>query len=106
MGGAVGKATDVGFSVEVGPLLVIKGMVARAVGGVCEVVAHERTGFVGESDDELAYGLAQLLDSERMRAEMGRRARLRIQKRHSAGHLAGRLLSVYEGVLEEATCVS
>ncbi|MDA1263650.1 MAG: glycosyltransferase [Planctomycetota bacterium] len=83
-----------------------KPAVAMRVGGVEEIVAHERTGFVGEDADELAYGLAQLLDSPQLARDMGHRARLRVQERHSAAALADRLEAVYLSVLEEAPCAS
>lgn len=79
-----------------------KPVVAANVGGVGEVVAHERTGFLGEDVDELAYGLAQLLDSEAVRVDSGHRARLRVQKRHSAEELTNRLEALYATTLEES----
>lgn len=81
-------------------------VVATPVGGVSELVAHERTGFLGADPDELAYGLAQLLDDPALRRAMGARARLRVEKRHGAPALAERLEGLYRGVLEEAPCAS
>jgi len=78
--------------------------VAAAVGGVEEVLAHERTGFVGENVDELAYGLARLLDEPEERANMGQRARMRVTARHSAEALAQRLEALYQTVLQEESC--
>ncbi|MCP3915487.1 MAG: glycosyltransferase family 4 protein [bacterium] len=74
-------------------------VVATSVGGVAELVAHERTGFLGEGRDELAYGLAQLLDSPELARAMGHRARLRVEKRHSGEALADRLESLYQACL-------
>ncbi len=79
-------------------------VVATAVGGVGELVAHERTGWLGTSVDELAFGLAQLLDSPSLAADMGQRARVRVRERHSAAALADRLDALYEAVIEEAPC--
>jgi glycosyltransferase involved in cell wall biosynthesis len=76
-------------------------VIASAVGGVEEIVAHERTGWLGESVDEWAYGLDQLLSDARMREGMGQRARVRIAARHGASGLADRLEAVYRAVLEE-----
>jgi glycosyltransferase involved in cell wall biosynthesis len=81
-------------------------VVATNVGGVAELVAHERTGYLGSDVDELAYGLAQLLDDPAGRAAMGQRARLRVLARHSAAALAERLEALYRAVLEEAPCAS
>ena len=79
---------------------------ATPVGGVPELGAHERTGFLGEDVDELGYGLAQLLDDPQLREDMGHRGRLRVQKRHSASVLADRLEELYRAVLAEAACAS
>lgn len=81
-------------------------VVATPVGGVPELVAHERTGFLGEDVDELGYGLAQLLDDAQLREDVGHRGRLRVQKRHSAAALTDRLEELYRAVLEEAPCAS
>lgn len=81
-------------------------VVATPVGGVPELVAHERTGFLGETTDELAYGLAQLLDDPELRRSCGHRARLRVERRHSGPALADRLEALYRTVLEEAACAS
>jgi glycosyltransferase involved in cell wall biosynthesis len=69
-------------------------------------VAHERTGFLGRGVDELAFGLAQLLDDPRLGPAMGLRARMRVATRHSAEALAGRLEDVYRIVVEERKCAS
>ncbi len=80
--------------------------VAMRVGGVGEVVAHERTGWLGEDVDELAFGLAQLLDDPAECKRMGQRARVRVRERHSAVSLADRLEALYAAVLEEQRCDS
>ena len=81
--------------------------VATPVGGVPEVVAHERTGMLGATVDELAFGLAALLENpaEGLVA-MGRRARLRVAERHGAAALADRLEALYRAVCEERRCAS
>ena len=71
-----------------------------------ELVAEERTGFLGASVDELAYGLARLLDDPRLGPAMGRRARLRVSARHSGAALADRLEKLYQTVVEERACAS
>jgi glycosyltransferase involved in cell wall biosynthesis len=81
-------------------------VVASGVGGVDEVVAHERTGFLGSNVDELAFGLARLLDEPGLGVAMGRRARMRVAARHSAAALAGRLEELYRIVVEERACAS
>lgn len=76
-------------------------VVARSVGGVPELVVHERTGYLGGSDDELAFGLARLLEDRRGAHAMGARARLRVARTHSAGTLAARLEELYRVVCAE-----
>ena len=76
-------------------------VVATPVGGVGEVVAAERTGFLGAGVDDLAYGLAQLLDEPGLAAALGQRARIRVQARHGAESLAERLEALYTAVVQE-----
>jgi glycosyltransferase involved in cell wall biosynthesis len=83
-----------------------KPAVAARVGGVEEIVAHERTGFVGDTVDELAFGVAQLVDSPATASAMGQRARIRVADRHSARALADRLENLYQLVVEERACAS
>jgi glycosyltransferase involved in cell wall biosynthesis len=80
--------------------------VATDVGGVGEIVAHERTGFLGRDVDELAFGLDRILTQPGLAGEMGRRARMRVATRHGAERLAERLEEVYRIVVEERACAS
>lgn len=81
-------------------------VVSTRVGGCAEIVAEERTGYLGESVDELAYGLARLLDDPAAARAMGQRARLRVAARHSAESLAARLDMLYQAVAQERACAS
>ncbi len=83
-----------------------KPVLATNVGGVSEIVAHERTGWLGADTTELAFGLAQWLDAPAAMVGMGTRARLRVQARHSAEALAERLAAVYRVVAKERACAS
>ncbi len=76
-------------------------VVARAVGCVPELVAHERTGWLGTSTEDLAFGLAKLLGDPRAARAMGARARLRVAKAHAAETLAARLEEFYQVVCRE-----
>ena len=76
-------------------------VVATRVGGVPELVAEERTGFLGESVDELAFGLSKLLDEPGLGAQFGQRARLRVEKRHSAPALGSQLERLYAAVVAQ-----
>jgi glycosyltransferase involved in cell wall biosynthesis len=84
-----------------------KPVVATNVGGVAEIVMHERTGWLGGSVDELAYGLAQYLDAPPAALPaLAIRARMRVEKNHSASALADRLDALYKSMLEESSCAS
>lgn len=77
--------------------------VAFAVGGVDEVLVHERTGLLVEPKDGvdgLAFALAQLLEDPRAAEAMGERARVRVVARHGAAALADRLETLYCDVAE------
>ena len=76
-------------------------VVATSVGGVPEVVVHERTGILGAKAEELAFGLAQMLENPEERRAMGERARMRIERTHSAKRLADRLEELYRVVSEQ-----
>ena len=76
-------------------------VVATDVGGVAEVVVHERTGFLGASAEELALWLARLAADANERRATGQRARLRTSTHHGAEELAGRLERVYDAVHAE-----
>jgi hypothetical protein len=53
-----------------------KPVVSTNVGGVSEIVVTERTGWLGESVDELAFGMAQFLDNPGGLCGARRRARV------------------------------
>ncbi len=75
--------------------------VALDVGGVGEVLVHERTGFLGTSVEELAMFVARLLEDPAERRSMGERARLRATHLFSAERLAERLGALYFAVEAE-----
>jgi glycosyltransferase involved in cell wall biosynthesis len=81
-------------------------VVATPVGGVDELVAHERTGFLGATVDELAFGLDQLASDPALRHGCGARGRVRVAERHGAARLADRLEAVYRAAVEERACAS
>ncbi len=80
-----------------------KPCVAMNVGGVGELIMNERTGFLGEDTDELAYGLDQLVSDPALADAVGRRARVRVREKYSGPALARRLHAVYEAVLGAKT---
>jgi len=76
-------------------------VVARPVGGVPELVVHERTGWLGSSTEELAFGLDRLLADPAGARAAGARARLRVARAHGAEVLAERLEELYRLVVAE-----
>lgn len=80
--------------------------VAPSVGGVNEVLAHERTGLIAAEEGELAFHLDTLLGDADQRKVYGQRARMRVATRFSAEALTGRLEAVYRAVIQERTCAS
>jgi glycosyltransferase involved in cell wall biosynthesis len=81
-------------------------VVATDVGGVSEIVAHERTGFLGKTVDELAFGLAQLIEAVDRGRAIGERARIRVRAKFAASKLADRLEALYRALIEERACAS
>lgn len=75
--------------------------VATDVGGVGEVLVHERTGYLGEDAQGLAFGLDRLLSDPEERRAAGERARMRVARAHSAERLAERLEELYRAVCLE-----
>jgi glycosyltransferase involved in cell wall biosynthesis len=76
-------------------------VVATDVGGVSEVVAHGRNGFLAASGD--AVGLARaaldLLEHEELRRSMGAAGREDVAERYPADRIAGRTADLYERLL-------
>jgi hypothetical protein len=73
-------------------------VIASGVGGLPEIVEHERTGLV-VSDTEVAGALRRLLDDPAGAAEMGRRGRMVVQRRFSVEAMVEGTLAAYKGVL-------
>ena len=80
-------------------------VVSTAVGGVPEVVAHERTGLLAGDEAELAMHLDALLRDAAGREGYGHRARLRVSDRYGARVLADKLEAHY-GAAMGARCGS
>jgi glycosyltransferase involved in cell wall biosynthesis len=76
-------------------------VVATDVGGVSEVVAHGRNGFLAASGD--AVGLARaaldLLGHAELRRSMGAAGREDVAERYQASRIAGRTADLYERLL-------
>ncbi len=76
-------------------------IVATRVGGVSEIVEHQRTGFLVDPDDleSLAVALAELVKNRELRTEMGQRGRAFVEERHALQRLPAYLDRLYGRVL-------
>jgi len=79
--------------------------IATRVGGVPEVIEHERTGFLGEVGDvdSMARWAVELLSDEKKLMEMGKRARLAAQSRFCSTKIIPQYEQFYERVLARSS---
>ncbi len=75
--------------------------IASSVGGLGEVVEHDRTGILIEParPDQLASAIARLADSSQLRSAMGAAARARAEVEYSMNAMAERTMALYRGIL-------
>jgi glycosyltransferase involved in cell wall biosynthesis len=75
--------------------------IASKVGGLGEVVEHDRTGILIEParPDQLASAIARLADSSQLRSAMGAAARARAEVEYSMNAMAERTMALYRGIL-------
>jgi glycosyltransferase involved in cell wall biosynthesis len=75
-----------------------KPIVANAVGGIPEMIATGRTGFVVPPDDLDAFAAAvlRLLEDRQLRDAVGRAARQRLETRFSLEGFVGRMFAAFE----------
>jgi glycosyltransferase involved in cell wall biosynthesis len=75
-------------------------IVGSAVGGIPELVEHTRHGLLVPTGKprELAHAISYLAADQRLRLEMGRRARADAERRHSWNRMTTRHLALYNGV--------
>jgi len=73
-------------------------VVATKVGGVPEIVQHQRTGLLVEPHDAdgLVAALAQLVENSELRTRMGQAARSFVEENHSLARLPNYLGRLYE----------
>ena len=76
-------------------------MVASAVGGIPEVVAHERTGLLVPPDDSdaLALAVCRLLEDRELAARLGANAREKVLESYTIDCMVAGNLDVYRSVL-------
>jgi glycosyltransferase involved in cell wall biosynthesis len=77
-------------------------VVACAVGGVPDVVVHDRTGMLVPVDEPRAFSaaLARLLSAAEERSRLGVAARRLVAERHTVARLVASHLALYERVLD------
>jgi glycosyltransferase involved in cell wall biosynthesis len=77
--------------------------IASAVGGLREVVEHDRTGILVEPAraDEIGAALSRLASGAELRTTMGAAARQRVEQNYSMGTMADRTLALYRAALEK-----
>ncbi|MBF0528525.1 MAG: glycosyltransferase, partial [Deltaproteobacteria bacterium] len=75
-------------------------VVATNVGGVPEVIEHERTGLICPINDHLAVAeaVARILDDPGLAERLGREARRYVEEKHSLQAMAGTTLELYERI--------
>jgi glycosyl transferase family 1/glycosyl transferase family 4 len=76
-------------------------VIATRVGGLPEIVEHERTGLLVDSPpapEELAAAVQRLLDDPALAAEMGRQGREKVKRQFSIEAMVEGTLRVYEEV--------
>ncbi|MBZ5601525.1 MAG: glycosyltransferase family 4 protein [Acidobacteriia bacterium] len=75
-------------------------VIASNVGGLCEAVAHERTGLlVPNRPEDFASSIQRLLRDPERAAEMGRLGRERVEAQFTIDHMVKNTLAAYEEVL-------
>jgi L-malate glycosyltransferase len=77
--------------------------IVSAVGGLREVVEHERTGILVEPAraDEIGAAIARLASVAELRTTMGAAARQRVEQNYSMSTMADRTLALYRAALEK-----
>jgi glycosyltransferase involved in cell wall biosynthesis len=77
--------------------------IASAVGGLREVVEHDRTGILvaPARADEIGAAIVRLANSAELRTTMGAAARQRVEQNYSMSTMADRTLALYRAALEK-----
>jgi glycosyltransferase involved in cell wall biosynthesis len=72
-------------------------VVASAVGAIPQVIQNRENGILIAAGgvSELAGALQELLESKKLRSELGRGARMTVESRFSAASMANQYLEIY-----------
>ena len=73
-------------------------VIGSNVGGMAELLRHNKTGFVVETDDKVALGarISQLVNNPIERKELGKRARAQIIKQRDWSQIAIKYAEIYQ----------
>ena len=73
-------------------------VIGSNVGGMAELLRHNKTGFVVETDDKVALGarISQLVNNPIERKELGKRARAQIMKQRDWSQIAIKYAEIYQ----------
>lgn len=76
-------------------------VIGSNVGAMAELIRHNKTGFIVETDDKVALGgtIAHLLNNPQERREIGKRARAHVLRQRDWTQIAQRYSDLYERVL-------
>jgi hypothetical protein len=75
-------------------------VIASRVGGLPEIIEHERTGLLVDSPGDLEPALRRLLENADEALEMGKRAREIVRQKFSADVMTEAMQNAYEEVLD------
>ncbi|MEW5895705.1 MAG: GT4 family glycosyltransferase PelF [Candidatus Omnitrophota bacterium] len=78
-------------------------VVATNVGGIVEVLEHEKTGLLvlPKDPDAMANAVMRLLNEKKFAKEMAARARKHLEENYTLDRMAGQTISVYEELMEQ-----
>ncbi len=76
-------------------------IVASNVSGVADVIAHDVTGFLGNSPEELARDVSRLLSDDALLDRIGQEAHRRAERFNDLGGLAQRSMIAYSSPLPD-----
>ena len=77
-----------------------RAVVGSNVGGIAELIRHNKTGFVVETDDKVTLGasISYLINNPHERKEMGKRARTQVVKQREWDTIALKYSDIYQRV--------
>ena len=78
-----------------------RAVIGSNVGGIAELIKHNKTGFVVETDDKVTLGatISHLINNHNVRKEIGKRARAQVIKQRDWANIALRYADIYQRVL-------